>query len=796
MSMSSDELFFDVDERSRERQFALAMHARGIYNHNQSQADRTDDESYGTRDRRNTVRSRSLGGGGRSRSESSTHRRSRYSLQQQVNVPEVPKIPPHYLVVSAGGGTSMLQTRQKGNAQSSLPLLPQHYNPSHDQSPNTSAGERESFGYTQSQSPSAIIAITDDNHSKLVARQVLHQPGTAHPGESLARIHRGSRTVSNHPRPPQARVLNLDRELLEPRTPETNSSNFPNSFTSATVMPRERLHDDHDDYFLELANEQGPATDDIASLRRSMSRASFSSKRRSLPVDAVRPSTSGGNMYSRPPSRLENLRASTGLFHHSDAPRRTSLTRTSHYDDTASAAAGRPRRFSALLDHSPVSPRQRTRSPESQSYGRRRSSFGTAPSEPRHRGSSIYLTPTLESQESPTESSDQPQTDSSVESQPADTVWDELDELKSRIKKLESGDKKPSSSAAASGDSSDRPRTATTAPTTITSSPKQPRKQDLPQPQKTTPSPPATEQNEVGSLWANVHPLLHDALGKSKDSLSSSVFHNLEAVVADALQLAALTGTLGSQSNPNVAINERQVRRRVDNLCRNMTDLAIALREPKQEASILVSSPAQIESPAADLPLRRFSRTSSLAVAAPTVGRPMSRLEQRKSSLLGPQALGTVTNISPRGSHGELSASEAESTPTHSSSLQPPRRISAVPSRAMRSRLQQTREESHADEERAQRPPSRAMTDFSSSFRVTSRLASQDRSPGAQRRTPSLRDTLATRRKYDTPPVLEEDVASPVPQPRNRVFSSGQQPQYNKVPSRTSSIIRSKHLTE
>ena len=636
-------------------------------------------------------------------------------------------------------------------------------------------------------------------------------------------------TIPSVPQIPARFLTGTSTEAKETRIPDSSNRisplRRPSETSPSNLMERaqhpsqQQLHADyrkgmqrrrpHDDLFLELGNEterdhcheERDLPTSLTSLRRSMSRASFSSKRRSLPADMMiaRPSTSG-NTYARPHSRLDSLRASSGIFQqqqqafqqNNDTSRRSSITRASQYADASS-----------------ISPRQRARSPDSQAYtrSRRGSSFGTAYSEPRqsfdtafseprHHSRQISLATALEAQESPTESSDQQRTDSSVESQTADTVWDELDELKSRIKKLESGDKKkPStSSAAASGDSSDRPRTATTAPTTINSSPKQSRKQDLGDPQKDTPSLPAAEQNEGGSISANLHPLLHDALSRSRDGLPPSVFHNLEAVVADALQLAALTGSAAASTTGGV-MNERQVRRRVDNLCRNMTDLCISLRDSKPDTPPLVSSPAQLESPAADLPLRRFSRTSNLAIPTPSAGRPMSRLEQRKSSLLGPHALADIANISPRSPHAEMSASEAESTPTHSNRLQPLRRLSAVPSRTTRSRVQLNREEVRGDDDRINRPPSRAFTEYSSSLRVTSRLSSQDRSnqdrsPGAQRRTPSLRESLAARRKYDTPPVLEEDIASP----QSRGYLSEQQ--YNKVPSRTSSINRPKHLIE
>lgn len=542
-----------------------------------------------------------------------------------------------------------------------------------------------------------------------------------------------------------------------------------------------------------------------AALSRSMSRASFSSsKRRSLPADVItRPSTSG-NIHARPQSRLDGLRATAGLFfqqqqhppfhpHHRDetTSRRSSVTRASYY-----------------VDASPLSPRQRALSPHTRS--RRGSSFGTALSEPRqsfdtaysehrHHDEHVTLAAALEEpQESPTESSDPQGPDSSVDSQAADTVWDELDELKSRIRKLESSDKKPSTSSAAASGSSDRPRTATTAPTTINSSPKQSRKPDPADAPMDTPAPPAIEQhNEVGSAWSHIHPLLHDALARSRDSLSSNVFHNLEAVVADALQLAALTGSAASSTAIGVA-NERQVRRRVDNLCRNMTDLCISLRDSKPETSPIVSSPATlpIEHPPADLPLRRFSRTSSLAVTASGAGRSLSRLEQRKASLLGPHTLGESPAASPRSPLPELSASDAESTPTHSNKLQPPRRLSAVPSRTTRSRVESKREGARGEDDRIDRPQSRAWTEYSSSLRATSRIPSQDRtnqdrSPGAPRRTStSLRESLAARRKYETPPVLEEDG----PLPKTRGFLS--EPHCNKIPSRTSSIVRTRHLIE
>lgn len=62
-------------------------------------------------------------------------------------------------------------------------------------------------------------------------------------------------------------------------------------------------------------------------------------------------------------------------------------------------------------------------------------------------------------------------TESTMSTTAPSTVWDELDELKSRIRKLELTGKLPSSSAAAMS-TEERPQTATTTVTTMSSSPK------------------------------------------------------------------------------------------------------------------------------------------------------------------------------------------------------------------------------------------------------------------------------------------------------------------------------------
>ena len=158
------------------------------------------------------------------------------------------------------------------------------------------------------------------------------------------------------------------------------------------------------------------------------------------------------------------------------------------------------------------------------------------------------------------------------------TVWDDLDELKSRVRHLEGSGKPPHiSNVATSNGSGDRPRTATTSGTTISSSPRQSRKPSI-MPAETFGS----------SGCANVHPLLHSALFKAKGVLSPAIYRALESSGIDALELAAITGSniktsaTGAQdvSTPS-SFSERHLRRKTDSLCRGLTELCIALCEAR-----------------------------------------------------------------------------------------------------------------------------------------------------------------------------------------------------------------------
>ena len=161
------------------------------------------------------------------------------------------------------------------------------------------------------------------------------------------------------------------------------------------------------------------------------------------------------------------------------------------------------------------------------------------------------------------------------------TVWDELDNLKSRIRKLESNGKMHLTSGG--GSVAERPRTATTTMTTISSSPKHRGGEILSAVNPTI--------EEIAT--AGVHPLLHAALAKSKPLLGSEIYRALEGTAMDALTLAAAM-TSGIEDTPrnndhlsrgasvimgNGVASERQIRRKADSICRGLTELCITLTD-------------------------------------------------------------------------------------------------------------------------------------------------------------------------------------------------------------------------
>lgn len=159
------------------------------------------------------------------------------------------------------------------------------------------------------------------------------------------------------------------------------------------------------------------------------------------------------------------------------------------------------------------------------------------------------------------------------------TVWDELDELKSRIHRLELTGKLPkTSSAAISRNPEDRPPTADTGATTLSGSPRRAQ----------------TEVVSLASSQKKTQSSLRYILSKTKPFVSSDVYDAIEAAASDALSLSQLMGTAGQsgpissgastigQGGPST-VTDRQLRKKADSICRSLTELCIALKEEDPE---------------------------------------------------------------------------------------------------------------------------------------------------------------------------------------------------------------------
>lgn len=426
----------------------------------------------------------------------------------------------------------------------------------------------------------------------------------------------------------------------------------------------------------------------------------------------------------------------------------------------------RSRYYGANSRSTPTTPRalgSREISPESQvSYGGRRPSVPDSVlparagsyrqsnlsfSTPRTYNSSPLVSRTAEVHDTPEPPRAAEGTESTVSTTAPSTVWDELEDLKSRIHRLELTGKLPATSGAAiSRASNDRPPTATTTVTTISSSPKRGRGNSISPIDSVEPPP------------ADVHPLLHSALAKSKSLLSPEVYKALETAASDALAIAAMMGTSGqpgpiSSSQSTVGggsgpVSDRQVRRKADSMCRSLTELCLALSEAKNEPAqvpnnqVALRPSSRDEQSITNLEVNKHQRPSVSAdlTRVQSSPRALSRLEARRSSLLATSSL-----PSPRYAPSEVG------TPTQSSMAG--RRTSLL----LRSRRAGT-EEPEEDDETRFRAPSRANTDIgrtrNSPREYTSQQPMPDNRPSGIPSALPRRHYVSTSLTNTPPPVL------------------------------------------
>ncbi|KAI3536872.1 hypothetical protein CSPX01_10572 [Colletotrichum filicis] len=238
------------------------------------------------------------------------------------------------------------------------------------------------------------------------------------------------------------------------------------------------------------------------------------------------------------------------------------------------------------------------------------------------------------------------------------TVWDELDDLKSRIHRLELTGKLPKTSGAAmSRASDDRPPTATN--TTMSTSPKRASESQHPHTDAISTT---SSQREVQQ------PILLSAVNKSKPFLSEEVAKALEVAATDALALANMMGTAGqpgpissgaSTIGVGTSLTDRQLRRKADSICRSLTELVLALSEEaagNKTLQVNVPTPKETTTPvtptinktftSGSSGQRRPSITSAEQQTLPkanattvTSPRALSKYEERRNTMLNPVSL-------------------------------------------------------------------------------------------------------------------------------------------------------------
>jgi hypothetical protein len=428
---------------------------------------------------------------------------------------------------------------------------------------------------------------------------------------------------------------------------------------------------------------------------------------------------------------------------------------------TALDGINRSRFFSSHVNSTPTTPRANREFIQETGYQARRGSLpdpstvlpsrqssyrhsNLSYSTPRNYNSSPLVSRTIDMQEAPVPETTRAAegTESTASTTAPSTVWDELEDLKSRIHRLELTGKLPATSGAAmSRAAHERPPTATTTTnTTMSTSPKQRGHGN-----STSPTEFSNRQLQPNEL----HPLLHSALAKSKSLLTPEIFSALEATANDALTIAAMMGMSGqpgplssAQSTidgPSSGVSDRQVRRKADSMCRSLTELCLALSDERMEHSPNETlHGVRPRSNGRDSELRPSIETSNISPRQPVNSditrvksspRALSRLEERRSSLLN-----TSTLPSPRYAPSDVG--------NNSHSVIGGRRTSLL----IRSRRGNT-EEPEEDSTRF-RAPSRAITEVGR-FRNSQREYVPEEP--LQERTPPALSSLPVRRNGHLP---------------------------------------------
>lgn len=213
-----------------------------------------------------------------------------------------------------------------------------------------------------------------------------------------------------------------------------------------------------------------------------------------------------------------------------------------------------------------------------------------------------------------------PPTGAPTDSPSSTRMWDELEAIKRRLRQLEMG----------SPLSGERPQTRGT--TNSSSSP-----------QRSSPYPASQAGTSITSSTSSPpsYPLLNAAITKVKSSgLSSDVAQAIEATAQEAMALALMTN-----HDPSVqAPSPRSIRRKVDGVCRGLTEVCLALADhqsttqrQKTRAAQHRAEDAQDSSPlsATSRQAMTLSRTTARRLSGQTNSSTLSRSRRPAHSVVG-----------------------------------------------------------------------------------------------------------------------------------------------------------------
>ncbi|GAB1191324.1 hypothetical protein APSETT444_000496 [Aspergillus pseudonomiae] len=354
-------------------------------------------------------------------------------------------------------------------------------------------------------------------------------------------------------------------------------------------------------------------------------------------------------------------------------------------------------------------------------------------------------------------------TESTLSTTAPSTVWDELEDLKSRIRKLElTGKLPPSSQEAISSASAERPRTATTTVTTVSSSPKRGR--------KTSTSSPGSDSIPPTNP---VHPLLQSALSKAKTVLNKEVYTALEATATDAISLSTTLSINKAPSGSVSVVNgygssDRLSRRKADSVCRGLTELCLALSDEqlrRQQASSKPDEATLMQQPigADDDTLTPTTPYRRSTVQEPEVisRRQSTRAASRRSSFASPSGNTSSENTKEVNWSNDTTTPDAKQAQSPGHSL-PTSRLSRLAS--LRAQRRQPEDEPAEHRSPHGRSISRSMTDISNQ-------SSAYRAPPRQRFSQGFSSQAPQPQQDQAPRYSAQSQQSQLPQPRTPTAS-------------------------